>query len=71
MSHTEKPVLYLPTRLLYVPCDYDPASRSQDTYTLVEFRHNYIRMDYVRYDTDSRRPFLPRDIEPSSKWRPG
>lgn len=43
-SHIEKPVLYLPTRVLIVPCDYDP-----DPHGIVKWIEQTVTM---RYETD-------------------
>ena len=32
MSELEKPVLYLPTRALLIPCDYDPDKKQNVQY---------------------------------------
>lgn len=59
-SHIQKPVLYLPTRILVVPCDYDPEPKK------VEWRQVVVR---VKYDVTDwmrmNRPgvFVPRGIE--------
>jgi len=60
-SHLKRPTLWLPTRVLHVPCDYEPPKEAETT--VFAFRAAYIGTSYAKEVEERRRRMFLRTIE--------